>query len=401
MREQIIKTLSSKWTTAILLFLFSASYIFFIYFPSGSTPFKRWVDFISVSPLGLFLYICLILNIALLTISNIKKNLDTTCDIETIKGMGTYVVIPNSRSFEGLAKEMGLKIRSEGFAQRGRYSFMPGLILRFGLIVFMSSLMLSLYVRRTEEVILTKGESRGILGRNITLSDINTDLPDEFLSVGEDSPFKLKDISAIILIDGEKIKVDSGIPARVGMRYYRISDMGFSQEISISGGKRVLNLEVLPPGKVSKVSLESGSSLDIRIEPEKIIKRGLLTGRLYNLKNPLYHISFLDGSGKAVDEAILRQAEEKALNGINLSLGSQGIFIKLISIYDPTLMFIYIGLILILLGVFLMPLRFFWYERRMCASPMGDETMIGYSEEIFSKWGIERFHRKIEGVLEQ
>jgi hypothetical protein len=36
--------------------------------------------------------------------------------------------------------------------------------------------------------------------------------------------------------------------------------------------------------------------------------------------------------------------------------------------------------------------RFFWYRKQLAAARSGDTLVIGWQEEFFKKWGIQRFY---------
>ena len=250
------------------------------------------------------------------------------------------------------------------------YSYLPGLVLKLGIVIFTASLILSGHLRKTEDAILIEGDTSPIegksvvvLGEGITLLNLKSGIPDEFMEIGESSSFRLKNISAIISTEAKSIEIDSGFPARDGAKYYRISGIGFSQVLTIKAREEVekslaANLDILPPGKTAKIALESGDTLSVRLEPGKVIKKGLLTGRLYNLKNPLYRAALLDRAGKTIGEATIRPGERARLANSELSLGAQSVFLKINAVQDPALMFVYLGVVLALLGLTLMPLRF-------------------------------------------
>ena len=46
-----------------------------------------------------------------------------------------------------------------------------------------------------------------------------------------------------------------------------------------------------------------------------------------------------------------------------------------------------------LLGLCAMLSRFFWYERELVVAVHRGELSIGYREEFFRKWGVEKFER--------
>jgi hypothetical protein len=156
-------------------------------------------------------------------------------------------------------------------------------------------------------------------------------------------------------------------------------------------------LDVLPPGRLHAVELPSGAgTLSFVLEPEKTIKKGLLTGKAYNLKTPLYRVS-LKGEGGDGD-VVLGPSGIAELVGRSLTLGDHSLYVKVRSVYDPALLWLYAGAVLGLFGLALMPLRFFWYEKRLCALVGDRRIFVGYSEEFYRMWGILKFRKWTEDL---
>jgi hypothetical protein len=135
----------------------------------------------------------------------------------------------------------------------------------------------------------------------------------------------------------------------------------------------------------------------LTLEPEKTISKGLLTGRLYNLGAPSYRLALKkDGERR---EIVVGSSESADIGGASLSLGSESLYIRVNTVSDPALFWVYAGVVVALLGAFLMLTRFFWYERTMCAAFADGEVLLGYSEEFYKRWGVLKFQRWRDELL--
>lgn len=391
--RRMLLFLGSGWLRTVLIALLLISYLVM----PADEKFSRWIKFASDSTAGIVLILLTLANIVLSAISNARGKLaPAVLSVSAIKAMDTYAEIARPEDFNEIAKKIGLRIKARGFAQSGRWSFLPGLILRAGIVMLVIALLLSAHLRKTEYIMLTEGRAATALGRHIALKGINSDLPAEFLQMGETGSFRIKNVSAQAQIDDKPIALDAGFPTASGTFFFRVSDMDFAAEIILDGRDKVsLNLDVLPPGNTAKVEI-GGETLTFRLEPEKTIKKGLITGKLYNLKTPFYRIALLDKDGRQLGETTLRAGTSAEVAGLKISLSEPMVFLKIQVVRDPALWLVYLGLITALLGLSLMPLRFFWYEKRLAAMASDGKLLLGYSEEFYKKWAVARFHKIIE-----
>lgn len=394
-----------------LLILLTVSYIYLAL--KGTAPYGRWISFLFQSTPGITLYMSLILNIICISIRTAYERLKIRKPTsESILNMDTHrsIAVSDSAELETIAGW----IKSKGFspvicdkdrltAIKGRLSFLPGTLMRTGLIVLMVAILLSFYSRKTEEAMLTEGGNVLLLGKNIYLSSIKSSLPDEFLEFGGDiSTFRLKDISLALVSSQKTYTVTSGLPSRADGFYFRVTHIGFLQPITVKlktdEFKKDIYLDILPPGKTTETALPSGWMLKFALIPEKTIKKGLFTGKLFNLRSPLYSMTFVDvpDAPDAIDKPpalSVRASSITRFQSGDVLLGKPALSVKVQVVYDPALLWIYTGIVLTLSGMLLMFSRFFWYEKEICAVLMEDEVLIGYKEEFYKKWGIYRFHR--------
>jgi cytochrome c biogenesis protein ResB len=402
--QRIIKPLGSWWITVVLMLSLVSTYISFTF---ADNPYSGWINFLFHTPAGLFIYLAFIANLLFASLRIVYDRLKyVPASPADIRAMDVYIEVPASdtadlEKIEGWMRRHGFtgKINDKTInARKGNFSFLPGTLMRAGLIVLMTAFLFSVYLRKTEETILHPKETHSFSGSEVSLDSIKSNLPEDFLQVGEEGTFKLEKVSAVLISSGNPETVTSGFPVKIKGQYYRISDIGFSQELLLeSSGEKIeklLDLNILPPGKTDIVDLPSSNNLFLTftLHPEKTISKGLLTGKQYFLVKPYYHIVIQSGKEKGKKEAVaVRPGETITSGSYSVSLGKNSVFIKIKSVYDPALLWIYTGLLLGLSGIMLMLSRFFWYERQLTAVLADNTVLIGYREEFFKKWGIQKF----------
>lgn len=397
--------------TAALVISVCVSYLYFTF---TDNPYPGWINFLYHSPAGLSLYIAFILNLIFASLRIVFDRLmHVPASPEDVGRMDVHIEIPASGN--GNLPKVAAWMKKHGFngeirdnsinARKGNFSFLPGTLMRTGLIMLSTALLFSVYLRKTEETKLHEKEMHSFSGSEITLNSIKSNLPEDFLRVGEEGTFKLDKVSAALIASGNSYTITSGFPVKIKGRYYRISDVGFSQELSLeSSGQKIekrLDMNILPPGKTDIVALPSNNLfLTFTLHPEKTIRKGLLTGKQFSLLKPIYRIVIQSGKEREKPETVtVRPGESITSGGFTVSLGKNSLFIKIISVYDPALFWIYTGFLLTLAGLTLMLSRFFWYERQFYAVLADNSLMIGYREEFFGKWGIQKFHNWKEELL--
>lgn len=398
---RILKFLGSWWTTTALLLSVAVLYICFTF---TENPYSGWIYFLSHTNSGLLVCIALIANLFF-------ANLRIACDRmrrspaspADIRAMDSFIEIPatgpddlekaadwmKKHGFTGEVRGNSINVRKENL------SFLPGALMRTGLIVLITALLFSSHIRKTEEARLHEKETYAFTGSSISLNSIKTNLPDDFLQVGETGTLLLKEVSAVITSSGTSYTITSGFPARINGRYYLISDVGYSQALSLrSSGRKIeklLDLNILPPGKADIVPLPSGDLfLTFTLQPEKTIRKGLLTGKQYLLMAPQYSIK-IQRPEERPETVTLKPGDSFTQGDLSLALGKNSFFVKVTAVYDPALFWIYSGLLAALAGLMLMLSRFFWYKKQLSAVLADNTLLIGYSEEFFKKWGIQKF----------
>src|SRR5574337_89870 len=271
--------------------------------------------------------------------------------------------------------------------------------MRAGFLVLMISLLISVHTRVTLSRIVHEGESSAFFGSTVTISSIEADLPRDFLQVGDDSTFLIEKTVLRASSSGRTFTVTPGLPTRIESDYFRVIHLGYAQPLAMrkngTDTEKRADLDILPPGKTHIVDLPAGDKfLTFTLEPDRTIAKGLLKGKQYNLADPFYRIVLQSGEKKTRPETFaMRPGERRGARALDLSLGKSVLFARLQVVRDPALGGVYTGALIALAGLALMLTRFFWFRKEMTAL-IGDSLLtIGYREEFFKKWGIQKFYR--------
>ena len=402
---RILFLLGSWWLTAALLLALWAAYLALSF--SGN-PYPAWVAFLFRSPGGITIYLVLIVN--LITASfriALARFRRTPLSPAYLRAMDSHVELPLpdagalARAAELFRSQIGPAELTAGGMRHltGTWSFLPGTIFRAGLVLVMLGLMVTAHARRTADTAMREGERTDLLGLPVTVAGIIADLPEDHLQVGEDGTFLLKGVSARIDVGGTIAKVTPGLPARLKGRWYRIRHLGYSQALSVTqhGSRSVLtaDLDLLPPGRSTAVPLPSGTAmLTFSLDPDRTITKGLLTGRQYNLASPAYRVQTQAGAPREDRRGKRMQPGDRVVLGpVQVSLGEQGLSIRLQVVADPGLPLLYAGSMILLAGLCTMLSRFFWYEREFALMVHEGALLVGARDEFYSKWGVERLQR--------
>jgi len=409
--SRIIARLGSWWLTAFLLLSLWAVYLLFSF---GRNPYPAWIELLFHAPAGIVIYITLIINLLAASIRIALGRLRRPpLSPDYIRSLDIHAVIPiaGEETINETAGLFGMTgspalIRQQGRRRvTGTWSFLPGTVFRAGLVLVLISLMITAHSRRTHDASLRAGEDRDLLGARVSLSAITADLPADHLQVGDDGTFLLPGVSARIEVDGKTAVVTPGFPTGINGRWYRIRHLGYSQALTVvvHGSKNdvVADLDLLPPGRSSVVSLPTGSAfLTFTLDPDRTITKGLLTGRQYNLVKPAYRVTVQEGKPREkADSRRLLPGERASVGPAQISLGDQGLLIRLQAVSDPGLLPLYAGVVIMLTGLCALCSRFFWYEQEAALVVHGNEILAGTRDEFYKKWGIERFQRRSDALI--
>jgi len=403
MRSVTVKYLSSWWTTAGLVLACAAAYIVCLF---GASPYADWTGFLFHRPAGLFLYCALILNLLLASLRIASAKLSRPAiTLAVIQAMDVHTTLPVNpdvmNTLTASLTQKGFIVAQKGLSVRAtmnHYSFLPGTVLRLGIVVLLAAVLLSVHTRKSAETILHEGDAIGPPGKELTLKSITADLPTKFLQVGEESTFRLNSVQAVLQSADSTETVTAGFPVRISRTYYRVTHFGFTLPVLLTNRSGVLqknlDLDILPPGTTDSVDLQSQDLImTISLQPERTVTKGLIKGREYDLKNPSFHIVVQKRAAKEkIGELNISGAAPASTSDLPLSFGRHAFYAKIQSTSDPALPFMYAGAFVSLFGMLLMCSRFFWYGKELLAVRENDTLHVGYREEFFKKWGIQKFY---------
>ncbi len=402
---------SSWWLTGVLFLAICSIYLFFTF---GQDPYARWAHFLFRSPAGLALYFCLIVNLVAASFRLVLRSLALKpLSAEVLETMDIRAEMPGRRRPQEIAawmKSKGFAVTIRGnsmYASKNKFSFLPGTVIRSGFIILLVSLLVSIYSRETRTAVLHEGQETDFFSTKITATGIEATLPSDFLQVGEESSFQLEHAIARLSFSGRTFLAGPGFPTRINGNYYRLTNVGYAQPVLIKSGRvqsRLdMDLDILPPGKTQIVTIPDGNIFfTVSLEPDRTISKGLLKGRQFNLGKPFYRIAVLkNGENKSKPRVLtLRQGESGTAGNVKLSLGKSALYARIQAVRDPALAWIYLGFSVTLIGLALMLTRFFWYQKEMIAVDTGSMLTIGYCEEFFKKWGIQKFYAWKDELLQ-
>ena len=200
-------------------------------------------------------------------------------------------------------------------------------------------------------------------------------------------------------------KIVSGHPVRIDGVYLRVVHLGITQDVTVIDKKgrltSLFDLDLFPPGRTALVKLPSRDYfLTFTLHPERKIKKGILTGEVYNLEKFLYRVVLQSGNREhKTFSSIIREGHASLVNGVNIRLGKRGFYATIQIVRDPGLGLLRSGLMILVIGLILLPSRAFWYTREIYIVPEEQKIKIGYSEEFFKKWAINRFHRVVDDLI--
>ncbi|RMG69246.1 MAG: hypothetical protein D6710_09190 [Nitrospirae bacterium] len=402
MIKAIFKVLSSWWTATVWLIVMVVLFIVTALQAGGTEAFFRTL-FLSTP--GRIAYATGVLNMFFISLRVLTEAFSSR--VPSIQEMDTWIEFQREgwqRFREGF-KEFNLPAEvpeKSAYIKLRRWSVIPGTLLRAGFVVLLLALMLSYNLRVSEKVVLHKGALLELGNRPVRVKAIEPDMSEEFLQVGEKSTFKLSEVS-LLLDDGDKIhRVGSGFPSFLEGHYLRVIHLGLYQELKVKDGRGEFSsgyaLDVFPPGKTAVVTLpERDYFLTLTLYPERTIKKGILTGRQYNLKELTFKV-LVQKNKKILAEGLIKEGQTGRLAGWEIGIPKGGYYAELLIVKDPVYPLLLAGLGLLLSGLFLMPVRFFWFKKELLFEPAGELIRVGYSEEFYKRWAVNRFHRLFDDL---
>jgi hypothetical protein len=367
---------------------------------NGEDPMGRWLHVVYHEPLGMALWLGLAVNLVMRAVWMMIDRLRPVPPV--MEAMDHVVDVSTGEGFDGwLNKHFGVEgAKGTVMARRGRLSVLPGVLLRVGVAVAMAALLASAHVRSEENASFMAHQDRSLLGQRVTLTDLESGLPKDYLSSGDNEGFHLKHPSATLELEGQGVSLNETYPAHVGGVYYRMTDIRLYLPITV-GGSAVSrevggHLDLLPPGRTANIFLpDVDATLTLKLSPASTMQKGLITGKVYDLVNPSYEVSIKRGTEDAKTTSL--EAGEKAfMSDVLLSLGKTRPSVEIQAVRDPALWWFLLGMWLLMAGLVLTPLRLIWYMKEIRIEFADGRARIGYSEEFFKKWAGVRFETWVQ-----
>lgn len=231
--------------------------------------------------------------------------------------------------------------------------------LLFGLVIFLSGFFLSTVTRNFNYVLVGEGERYSPPWDDHTLyvDKITAPLKEKYLDLEEDKGF-LKYELEIFLSDGErKWRVGPYPPRKIGKTYFHILNFGIAPGVRLTEGDKVLQegympLRILPPGNQDYFEIEPYPyRFYIKLAPDRVVEKGRVIGRSFNLKVPRYDLKILRG-----EEIVAGGLSDSKIEfgGLGLVFFESTYWVLMEVVRDIGLPFIFSGIILIVIGI---PLR--------------------------------------------
>jgi len=288
-----------------------------------------------------------------------------------------------------------------GYSVKGRWSFLPQLLLRCGILLLLFGFLASHASRRVEEHVLTLGSADPIDQDSPTLVSLDLNMPPTHLQVGRERNFSLHGVMAQIRVGDRTIAVHPGWGTKVYGKYYRISDVGYLQTFRASlkdqSSQETVRLNLLPPGREENITLY-GEPTRISLAPSRTVTKGRLTGNLYDLVSP----SFLVATAGRKPVVLGAGVPVRMPSGILLEKGDSSYWVRIQTVRDWGLPFFRAGLPVTGVGLLLLLTNFFWYRKEIVYFEDGGDLLVGYAEQYLKKWGIQRFYgwkEEMDGLL--
>jgi hypothetical protein len=388
--------LSALGSWRLTVFLALAAVAAYLSFLPSQDAFGAWTRFLFESIWGQALLAALSMNLVFMSMEAVRRKFQPVpikpCDLDWCVGVpsgGRH--LPEDMAGWAREKRFSPQLRGSVLtARRGAFSLVPGTVLRAGLIMLILAFFLSAKTRQTGEVTLSAGEGRVLLGETVTVTEIESGLPSEHLETGREGSLFLPHVSALITVSGTPVRVTNDYPVSIHGQDYRLTGLGYDLPLFIEYEGNSLpaggHMDILPPGRTQTTFIEEcGYTVSVTLEPEETIKKGLITGKVYDLHDPGFRIGLKKGPAEPV-ETVMRPGEVVEIDGTSVTLEESAVSVRLLAVKDPALRWIHAGAVLALLGLLLMPLRLFWYERRLSMKVSYESILIGYQQEFFRKW---------------
>lgn len=245
------------------------------------------------------------------------------------------------------------------FKKRGLFYLSLWIILPAGIFVFLAGYFISGTLRQSQWLLIGEGDivkpawsDKGYAVRKIIPS-----LKEETLNTEMEAGIFAYEPKVILSSREKDFEVGAFPPKKIDGTYYHILNFGLAPSVRLSDKKGLLNegytaLRILPPPSEDSFEMPAYPyRFSIRLAPERILKKGDLTAKLYSLKSPSYEVVVYKGQ-----DIIFEGSSKEGINfdGLTLTFFDLTYWVLLDIVKNPGIIAIIVGLFLISFGI---PLR--------------------------------------------
>jgi len=333
--------------------------------------------------------------------------------------LGFFYPFTDKPAFKGIPKDIKKEwlieyLKRKGFkvkilkngiikADKGSTAYLPVFLRRLSLAVVLLCLFISANLREYENIYLIQGKQIRVFDKPFVVEKIKIPLSDNMLLVSGDE-FRLKKTTVVLNYHRKEFIIDNGYPHSVEGLYFIPAEIGYKHKILISWKNKILSqevfLEVFPPGRVFNIRLSQDDMiLGFQLYPKKTIKKGMLTGMVYNLNHPIYKVTVRKANLlQEPTEVIIKPDQKIHIENFYLSLDRAAPFLKVHVVKDPAVIPFYISFVGLLIGILLSPLRLWWFRQRILIYDSDQTWEIFYFREKFVKWSENALEELLKGL---
>lgn len=254
---------------------------------------------------------------------------------------------------------INLVLRLAMTMKEGRLQVIRKAPLLLGLIIFLSGFFLSITTRNFSYVLLGEGDRYSPIRENYVLyvDKITAPLKEKYLDLEEEKGFFKYEPEAFVSDGERRWRIVPYPPKKIGNAYYHILDFGIAPGVRLTEGDKILQegyvvLRLLPPGNQDYFEITPYPyRFYIKLAPDRVVEKGRVIGRSFNLKVPRYDLKILRGE-EIVAEGI--SDGKIGFNGLSLNFFEPTYWVRMEVVRDMGLPIIAAGIILIVIGI---PLR--------------------------------------------
>jgi hypothetical protein len=223
---------------------------------------------------------------------------------------------------------------------------------------------MSVNVRDQRWLLLGEGDVMGIEWEKekFAVRKIDPAIKKNLLQMDDSLVFSYEPKITIMDRDRYLYKIGAFPPGKVSSTYMHILNFGLAPGVELRRGENVLSKgyvvqRIVPFGRTDSFELKPlPYKVYLRILPNKIIKKGDVTARNYDIDKPRYGIEVVKG-----DEKIYEGETDSSVsfdNDITLNFFSPTNWVMLEVVRDPFYLWFIFGLIMLIIGLLIYPMSF-------------------------------------------